>query len=708
MRKILFCSAAIVLASGCSDATQPRVPASVVVSPGPVAMSYLGAAQVVHAVVSDGKGRAMKNATVTWSSSSPAVAVAGAGGDSAVVTAAGNGAATITARAGEASGGMEVTVAQAAASLARREGDFQTGTVGTALGTPLRVQAFDRSGAPAVGATVAFAVTSGGGSVADASVVTGADGTAATTWTLGTAAGSAHAVTASAPGVEGSQLFTASATAGAAAQASISAGGEQTAARESAVPTPPRVDVRDAFGNPVPGVMVRFAATGGGGSVTGALQATGTDGQAAPASWRLGPAVGANTLTATFPGSTLAAVSATATATASAYGSISVVGGGDQAAMAGTALPTPPSVILRDPRGVPVPGVPITMSVYDGFGSVTARSGGARAFEATVTTDADGVATLGSWIMGPAASVNVLSVYTSGYVATPTQVRAAGCSGGGAGYAITLCFTSQVSGSQRAIFEQSARRWSTVITVDLPDVAGEIPAGLCSESQPRATMTVDDLVIFASVVDIDGAGKILGQAGPCILRSPGNLPVAGVMEFDKADLQTLEYEGWLGSLILHEMGHVLGIGTLWSDLGLLRNPSTATNPLDTYFSGAGGIEGFDAIGGTAYAGMKVPVENAGGAGTRNAHWRESVLRSELMTGYLAYGSSPLSVLTVRSLADLGYTVDPGAADGFLLATQPRANHLPGAGPSGGLKLHDDGYPGPRFTVDRRGRRTRIR
>lgn len=36
----------------------------------------------------------------------------------------------------------------------------------------------------------------------------------------------------------------------------------------------------------------------------------------------------------------------------------------------------------------------------------------------------------------------------------------------------------------------------------------------------------------------------------------------GVMIFDRVDLNVMEREGQLGSLILHEMGHVLGIGTI--------------------------------------------------------------------------------------------------------------------------------------------------
>ena len=36
------------------------------------------------------------------------------------------------------------------------------------------------------------------------------------------------------------------------------------------------------------------------------------------------------------------------------------------------------------------------------------------------------------------------------------------------------------------------------------------------------------------------------------------------MSFDTADLARMEADGSLTDVILHEMGHVLGFGTLWS------------------------------------------------------------------------------------------------------------------------------------------------
>lgn len=124
---------------------------------------------------------------------------------------------------------------------------------------------------------------------------------------------------------------------------------------------------------------------------------------------------------------------------------------------------------------------------------------------------------------------------------------------------------------------------------------------------------------------------------------------------------------------LHEIGHVLGFGTLWDHFGYLQDPAAAapSRPPDTHFSGALASAAFNRAGGASYPGAKVPVENdtARYPGAANVHWRESVFGDELMTGGVrgARGTfEPLSSVTVASLADLGYAVDYAAADAFRL------------------------------------------
>jgi hypothetical protein len=690
MRKLLVCSAIAVLAAGCKDGGggEPSVATTVTVAPGSLSLNAVGATQVVHATVSDQKGKAMRGAALSWSSSASAVTVAGAGGDSAIVTAAGNGSASVTAASGGVSGAVTVQVAQAATVLQKTGGDAQTGAVASTLPQPVTVGVRDRLGQPVAGVTVSFSVV-GGGSLSAPSAVSGPNGNATVTWTLGTAAGSLQRVTATA--TVGTVEFNATAVAGPAATATVAAGNNQKALRSAAVATPPRVVVRDGFGNAVPGQAVQFSVTGGGGSVAGPAQTTDVNGSAAVAGWTLGAALGANALAATFPGTAVPPVAFSALA--ADPGSVSIQNGDRQAALGGAAVPTAPSVTVHDGNGSVMPGVQVTFTVTGGGGSVGF---------ATATTNASGVASAGSWTLGAEAGPNTLTASVAVVTGPPVVFRGTGCTGGGgSGYQLTLCFTSTMSVAQRAAFQNAATRWAGVITTDQPDLDVGIPAGDCGQDSPILDQVIDDLMIFASVEPIDGPGDILGQAGWCYRRDPG-LPILGVMSFDEADMNSLEAGGGLNAVILHEMGHVIGIGTLWSTFGLLQNPSGAGSVQDTWFSGANGIGGFNAIGGSTYTGgQKVPVENTGGAGTANSHWRESVLGRELMTGYLNSGNNPLSLLTVRSLADLGYTVNLAAADPFSLL--PSLQGAPGTL----LRLENDIYAGSRFKIDRQGRRTRL-
>jgi hypothetical protein len=192
-----------------------------------------------------------------------------------------------------------------------------------------------------------------------------------------------------------------------------------------------------------------------------------------------------------------------------------------------------------------------------------------------------------------------------------------------------------------------------------------IPAGACFETQPAIDETVDGLLITASVGPIDGPGSVLGMAGPCLVRTGSRgIPVLGIMAFDEADMQLMATNGILGGVVLHEMLHVLGIGTLWGPAwqGWVADPGGA-NPRFTGLTAAGRYSLLDAIDGAS----GVPVENTGGAGTRGGHWRESIFQTELMTGW-AGGAMALSSVTVGALADMGYDVDITRADPYTLPT----------------------------------------
>ena len=92
-------------------------------------------------------------------------------------------------------------------------------------------------------------------------------------------------------------------------------GDNQTAEPGSAVATAPSVRVTSSAGTGISGVGVTFGVTGGGGSVTGGTPSTGSDGIATVGSWVLGPAEGANTLTASIATQGVAGNPASFTAT---------------------------------------------------------------------------------------------------------------------------------------------------------------------------------------------------------------------------------------------------------------------------------------------------------------------------------------------------------------------------------------------------------
>ena len=197
-----------------------------------------------------------------------------------------------------------------------------------------------------------------------------------------------------------------------------------------------------------------------------------------------------------------------------------------------------------------------------------------------------------------------------------------------------------------SFFTAAAQRWSQIISADVPDFGG-----------------VDDLLISVTIADIDGVGGILGQAGPDALRpsSLGRLPYTGSTELDAADVANLASRGTLDDVVLHEFGHILGIGTIW-DLKGFRS--------GTDYTGFNAVREFNAIGGS---GNTVPLEPNGGPGTALSHWSEDVFGDELMTGFLSGSTNPLSRVTVGTLQDLGYAVNYSSAESFSLPSSLRAD-----------------------------------
>ena len=385
---------------------------------------------------------------------------------------------------------------------------------------------------------------------------------------------------------------------------------------------------------------------------------------------------------------------------------VAVLAGNYQPGLAGYPVNIRPAVRVLAANGTPVPNVTVTFAVTSGGGSV---AGG------TATTNAAGVAQSGAWTLGASPGVNTLTatVAGAGFAGNPVTFTDTALA---AGYTIQVqYFGPPPAAAVQAAMDYAVARWQQVIYRSIGSIPINEAAGGCAKGSPAVNQTIGNLLILAQFDSIDGPGKVLGQAGPCMVRNGSGLTAVGVMQFDTADIATMIANGSINSVLLHEMGHVIGFGTLWSHApdNCLQLPSDSLSHLDTYFSCPKARAAFDSLGGTSYTGAnltphggnKVPVENCGasspagcGSGTRNGHWREPVFGNELMTGYINAGVNPLSVVTIAAQEDLGYTVNYAAADAYAHVFTAPAAH--GAAP---LVLGDDVRRGPIYLVDALGR-----
>lgn len=206
-----------------------------------------------------------------------------------------------------------------------------------------------------------------------------------------------------------------------------------------------------------------------------------------------------------------------------------------------------------------------------------------------------------------------------------------------------------------------------------------------------------------------GGGVLLGSAGPSALAFSGVVPGSGLgsgPEFsgdtDRFIISTAgsanfnvhpDAGGLQATTIRHEIGHALGIGTLWEDNEVYNDGNAATGNRSLAGGTPGQYTGANAL---AFYQLEfdpeatfIPIERDGGPGTANGHWNEVLdnfgtenapgfdsdpgdgeaapvvlfgenagqsLDDELMTGVLS-GSAFISETTKASLLDIGFTLE---------------------------------------------------
>ena len=573
-------------------------------------------------------------------------------------------------------------------------GNTQAAVVGQPVPIKPRVRLSDAFGNGIAGRTITFTVTLGDGSITDSVRTTNATGEAELgSWTLGGEAGNNRL-----RAFLDQNVFTEVLAIGTPASLVVLEGNNQTVNAGTAVPVKPAVRAVGPGGQPLPNVTVVFDIAAGGGTLSGTTQVTNAQGIARLENWILGPTLGEHRISATTFG--LPAISFTATAIQGIAATVTAVTPTTITGFAANFLTSNPAIRVTDVGAKPVAGVPVTFEVTAG-GGVVASAG----FETSIgllaaagaTTDFDGRAELGAWRLGTAVGTQTVRAAAGSLPPVSFNVTASAPPPGE--YQIEVRFTgNQPTQAQQNAFNNAATRWSGLILGDLEDIDtslpdNEIPATSCS---PAVTGVIDDLIIFAELVEIDGLGGVLGSAGPCWIRGTDTetgLSLVGRMRFDTADLQGLETSGRLQDVILHEMGHVIGFGTLWSALELIEGAGGG----DPIFVGPSSRSAWTfSTQNLGFTGRIVPVENTGGPGTRDGHWRENIARNELMTGFIQSGDNPLSAFTVASLRDMGYVVNDADADPFTLTALLRA------GPTPAIELREVPLQGPIYVRSRRG------
>ncbi len=256
------------------------------------------------------------------------------------------------------------------------------------------------------------------------------------------------------------------------------------------------------------------------------------------------------------------------------------------------------------------------------------------------------------------------------------------------GFDITLVFAEGAfTATQQAMIRSAAHRWEQLVVGDIPDNS-ELPSyirdgclgaisGLGGTVAPelQGTDVFDDLLIY--VYSYNEVSTTLAQAGPCWAGDA--LPNYGFMRVNQHNIDMLTNTDALKHVAIHEIGHVLGIGTLWRrDAAELMRPginhcndSTLEPTVPRTNKGARAVSEFGALGGVG----EPPVSPG------CSHWDQATFGNESLVPARRINPdgdnlTPVSRVTLGSLQDLGYVVAYEMADAYSLPVHGAHVHDP--------------------------------
>jgi adhesin/invasin len=374
-----------------------------------------------------------------------------------------------------ASFGM-VIQAGAPAGLSYSDGDAQTGEVGSDLPTLFTFDVTDTWGNPVPNAPVAFTRLAGNGTVSPDTAYTNASGIATAGYTLGGVPGT-DTISVTLPATGQEFILTAFTVAGPAASLSYVIGTGQSDTVARALPTPFRVNVQDALGNPRSDVWVRFTKTAATGVLAADSVLTDVTGVAEVA-YTLGTVTGFDSVTATVAGLT-DTVAFYAFAENEVAATIAVFSGDSGGASVGGITGLPVIFVVRDVYGNPVGDQSV------GF---FATPGSSSPQTSETTTGDDGLASAGFWTMDAAPGYNTLTAQTGSFTATATAIG------------MPIGTTSMWAGVTSSDWDTPSN-WFSGVVPDINDTVF-IPAGTPNDPDLSASVSLGRVVV-AGAVTID-------------------------------------------------------------------------------------------------------------------------------------------------------------------------------------------------------------
>lgn len=451
-----------------------------------------------------------------------------------------------------------------AAAITPVSGSGLTGTPGMPLADSLGARVADRFGNPVRGATVAWSVIRGGGSVSPPTSTTDTAGIARTQWVLGSWSDSTQTVQAAA-GVGLTTMFVASTGIPAGAALTVVSGSGQTGVAGTALPQPLVVKLTLADGRPVPGAPVTWAVSGG--TVTPSVSTTDAQGTAS-AQWVLPTGPGTATATATTPGVMPAGFTATVLPGPAAR--LVITGGDNQVCYPNTRCPEPLSVHALDAAGNGVWEPTVTWEAI-GEGNVTDVYDDRRSGRTLTTTTgphhrvrfspygAPGTRQVRASSGSAQAIFNITVAPTRLVLHSPSPTLLYGDSLWVAvdAYATTpiTSVTARVADRQITLAHPSGERYNGVLRLDgLPRGRYEVVITVNAEGSPadsiRAPFTLDrkPVVTVLSPADSTVSRGSVRIHATCQDDDPGgckSLTVAGITGTSVIDQSyTFNHDGW--------------------------------------------------------------------------------------------------------------------------------------------------------------------